>query len=45
MTAGDIYNFALPFIDAAGPVIFVLAIVANAGALVDLLYRLFNGDR
>ena len=42
MTASDIFNFSVPFIDALGPAILVTAVIANGGELIKLLYKIFR---
>ena len=45
MNAQDIFAYCLPYISAMGPAILVTAIVANADALIQLLYRTFGRGR
>jgi len=42
MTAADIWNYSLTFIQALGPAILVVAIVANIQPLIAIFQTLFN---
>lgn len=42
MSAADIVQYDMPFIQALAPVIFVIAIIANARLLTEFILSIFD---
>lgn len=42
MSAADIFNYCVPFLEGLGPAVMVIAVIANGKELLDLLSSLFE---
>jgi hypothetical protein len=42
MSAADIWNYCVPFINALAPAVFLVAIITNARLLMEFILSLFR---